>query len=612
MNFGFLIALATVCLAEPERVAGPITVFGKLGTKNDGIRIGQTEKAEILDSRGFRAVGAGSLALGLITTDGVAYKLDDATSAGELLIPIRNEEDWCWICKGVVHTVAVTCQGRAYTWGGRSVLTSPDDRVVPGVRAIPLWDKSKIIQVSCGANHTMLLTETREVLTFGLSSFGRLGLYTTEVISSVQEPAIVEDVRPQNMLGDDTVCFVEAGPGSSFAVTERGDMYVWGMNDKAQLGLGYASEAVRTPTLVATPFRACEVAAGDGFVLAYDVNGEVWGWGGETLSPTLHGTEAARAFYESLKPYERPIMLAAGDHHAVLLLANGSVYATGSNEFGQVGQNSGSDFVEPQRIEYLDSLNVGAVYASNDYTVIHSHVKHPMNCRCARGGRRPTKFGIPGAVPIVTPPLKAQVTQPESVPSENFSPVTPKDLRSRIGGQALPGEVEHAPVRSMHDPLDIHRIESLANNKPTKNEELAPAVARTLYYPEGSNEALAWSSQGMAKGKEQVIFGKHVAGSGYFYGDDSDAEVMPNTGNFRAMPDYSSALTPTLASSQNLDKVFSLSLQDVKRPKGPGDEKMRGAEAVTVRELQDYYRPPSFHGDEDWGFGGKAPSARVQ
>lgn len=489
-------------------------------------------------------------------------------------------------------------------------MTDPDGPIVPGVKPILIWDHSKIIQVSCGANHTLMLTEDRQVLTFGRNTFGRLGIDVSEVVSSVLDPTVVEEIRPGNLIGDDTVCFVEAGEASSFAVTERGDLYVWGANEKAQLGLGFESESVRIPTLVATPFRACEVAAGDGFVLAYDVYGDVWGWGGPYKSPFLHGTNESAAFYENLKRYERPVMLAAGRQHAIMLLGNGSVFGVGANTFGQLGVD-GPNFVSPILIEALSQSKITSVFANADYTVVHSVRKHPMNCACARGGRGPTKFGVPGAVPIPVPQPKPQVTQPKPVPSQDFGPVSPRSLIPSVGGHAMPGEVAETHVRSVENPLEIHRIANLANNNPRKQDELAPSVANVAYYPEDSVEAKVWSAQGVVKGEQQV-FGKHVSDSGYFYGDDPDANVMPASGNVRAMPNFQRPLTPHKpVVPEDLYKVFSLSLQDVKRPAAYGDEQMRRAQSATVKELQDHYQPPEFHqGDDDWGFSGKPPNAK--
>jgi alpha-tubulin suppressor-like RCC1 family protein len=78
---------------------------------------------------------------------------------------------------GGLHTVLLTEDGRIYTFGsgGRGQLGHGDqkDRLIPTL--IISVDLPPIIQISCGSEHTGLLTRTGKVFTFGFGIEGQLG-----------------------------------------------------------------------------------------------------------------------------------------------------------------------------------------------------------------------------------------------------------------------------------------------------------------------------------------------------------------------------------------------------------------------------------------------------
>ncbi|XP_061194504.1 RCC1 domain-containing protein 1-like [Saccostrea echinata] len=85
-----------------------------------------------------------------------------------------------------------------------------------------------VTAVSCGKEHTLLLTSSGTVYSFGGGSRGQLGLGHIE---NREEPCILED------LAGVKISHVEAGGWHSLAVSELGDLYVWGWNESGQLGL---------------------------------------------------------------------------------------------------------------------------------------------------------------------------------------------------------------------------------------------------------------------------------------------------------------------------------------------------------------------------------------
>jgi alpha-tubulin suppressor-like RCC1 family protein len=62
------------------------------------------------------------------------------------------------------------------------------------------------------------------------------------------------------------------------ALDEDGFVWVWGSNDRGQLGTG-DGESRTSPTRLDLAARVVAIDAGGAYSLALDQNGQLWGWG---------------------------------------------------------------------------------------------------------------------------------------------------------------------------------------------------------------------------------------------------------------------------------------------------------------------------------------------
>ncbi|KYB28388.1 regulator of chromosome condensation [Tribolium castaneum] len=95
--------------------------------------------------------------------------------------------------------------------------------------------------ISSAEHHTIALTENGKTYAIGRKDYGRLGLgKDCEDASELTEiPA----------LKDKTVVYVACGSSTSFAVTDKGELYGWGMGTNGQLGNGEEEDCFE-PTYV--------------------------------------------------------------------------------------------------------------------------------------------------------------------------------------------------------------------------------------------------------------------------------------------------------------------------------------------------------------------------
>ena len=83
------------------------------------------------------------------------------------------------IATGAYHCAAVTADGDLYTWGdgfcGQLGLGDKRPQLLPSQVTLGGLEDEVVESVSCGARHTLAVTEDGEVFSFGLGHFGVLG-----------------------------------------------------------------------------------------------------------------------------------------------------------------------------------------------------------------------------------------------------------------------------------------------------------------------------------------------------------------------------------------------------------------------------------------------------
>jgi alpha-tubulin suppressor-like RCC1 family protein len=131
----------------------------------------------------------------------------------------------------------------------------------------------------------------------------------------------------------------------SVGLKADGSLKAWGRNYEGQIGDGtYAYKF--SPTQISTLSNVISVAAGSYHCLALTADGNVYSWGGED-----YGQLGYDRLYEY--PHNKPVMIpnlsniiaiACGSYHSLALKDDGTVWAWGLNDKGQLGDGSTGGF----------------------------------------------------------------------------------------------------------------------------------------------------------------------------------------------------------------------------------------------------------------------------
>lgn len=195
-----------------------------------------------------------------------------------------------YIASGDFHCFAIDQEGKVFAWGlnqfGQCAITDENGELEDGSTigkptvVSALADKD-IVEIVAGEHHTLALTKSGEVLSWGRYDMKEIGISKERLpegsfkdehgnVRSVPIPTKVQF----GAKADNGVKIKTIGVGShhSFAVTDDGVVYAWGFADTYAPGLGPLDEDVAVPTRIvntATKFYDIqEIGAGGQFSIS--------------------------------------------------------------------------------------------------------------------------------------------------------------------------------------------------------------------------------------------------------------------------------------------------------------------------------------------------------
>ena len=181
-----------------------------------------------------------------------------------------------------------TLPGQLYSFGlntfgqlGRmSNLGSETPSPTPGLVTLP-GATGAVVQISAGGSHTLLVTSSGQLYSFGSNFYGQLGSETSSPTHANATASLV--TLPPSASGG--VIAAAAGQSFSLALTASGQLYTFGENQYGQLGLATNAgneSANPNPQLVTLPGGAgpvTQIAAGEAFSLALTSSGRLYAFG---------------------------------------------------------------------------------------------------------------------------------------------------------------------------------------------------------------------------------------------------------------------------------------------------------------------------------------------
>ena len=271
--------------------------------------------------------------LGLMIACATLVSTDSSASATEV--------KYAYLVSGNTHSCGVLNSGSIKCWGSNSLgelglgytsdsVSSPT--LVPGL--------TDVVSLVSGGSHMCARLASGSVKCWGYNYMGQLGLgYTSD---SVSTPTLVPGLI-------DVVSLV-SGNTDTCALLNSGSVKCWGYNYMGQLGLGYTSDSVSTPTLVPGLTDVVSLVSGGSHTCAVLTSGltsgsvKCWGYNymGQLGFGNTRHSPSTPAFGLELTGASSLVL---GGYHSCAVLVSGSVKCWGYNSMGQLGFGYTSDSV---------------------------------------------------------------------------------------------------------------------------------------------------------------------------------------------------------------------------------------------------------------------------
>lgn len=262
--------------------------------------------------------------------------------------------------------------GVGLVWGERcgvsldeetQIANAPSDSKLGQLRARPVSSESlslvllpstlrRIVQVACGYRHTALVTDNRQLYTFGYGECGRLG-HGDE--ASVQTPTAVSFFTSLIESVGATVggiAHVACGREHTMVTLVNGEVYGFGWAEAGRLGTGDTG-CCAFPMKVVALQRIRMTACGREHTLALTLDGDVFAFGAGFGGRLGIGTEADEEFPVRVAGALNGVAVAkidAGECHSAAVSRTGDVYTWGFGSTGALGTGTRENSLEPVKV----------------------------------------------------------------------------------------------------------------------------------------------------------------------------------------------------------------------------------------------------------------------
>lgn len=315
-------------------------------------------------------------------------------------VPIMSGDSWKYAKAGNIHSLAIRSDGTMWSWGnnagarlGASIL--PYIRSPIAVANDQSWNKDKVF--SCGTDSFFAINNDDKLVVFGYNGQGSLGL--GDVIDRSSPVLVNNDSWSDMSSWDHTLAiktngtlwswgevsfgktgnnrffnFVEssspiqvgllsdwskvnAGENHSLAIKTDGTLWSWGRNNYGQLGTGDQTFARSSPVQVGLLSDWSQSFGGRYHSLAIKTDGTIWSWGrndrgqlGLGLSTTNSGIRLSPVQIGSLSSWSK---ISSGNLHCMAIKTDGTLWAWGINDSGQLGLGNTSNRSSPVQVGLL-------------------------------------------------------------------------------------------------------------------------------------------------------------------------------------------------------------------------------------------------------------------
>ncbi|AEC02968.1 fimbrillin family protein [Parasphaerochaeta coccoides] len=281
------------------------------------------------------------------------------------------------IAAGSTHTMILKEDGTLWATG-RNTYGQLGVGATPTQTSAPVQIMTGVKEISAGSTHTMILKENGTLWATGRNNYGQLGVGDTTNRST---PVQVWDSANGSVFMTG-VKAVSAGASHTMILKENGTLWATGRNFYYQLADGTKIDKNIPVQVISMGSDVEAVSAGTYHTMILKKNRELWAVGNNQSGQLGDNTQTTRSSPVQVKASTilNDFMIdveavSIWDYHTIILKKNGTLWATGNNSSGQLGIGATPAQISiPMQVKGADGVgfmtDVASVSTGTSHTMI--------------------------------------------------------------------------------------------------------------------------------------------------------------------------------------------------------------------------------------------------
>ncbi|MBK7958597.1 MAG: hypothetical protein IPK03_11100 [Bacteroidetes bacterium] len=349
------------------KVDGTLWAWGNNGSGRlgDGTTTQRTSPVQIGSSTNRAIVCAGYVHTTGIKTDGTFWAwgenskghLGDGTLVDKSSpTQIGSATNWVYTAIGTNFSLGLRADGGLWTWGHNLFGQLGDGTTADKTSPLQINSLSEWINLSAGNEYSLGLYSDGKLWSWGRNSDGQLGDGT-----NFDRWSPVQIGTANNWIS------VSAGGVHAAAIQANGTLWSWGLNLYGQLGIGSALTSKTSPVQIGSGNNWVSIACGEYHTLGIKSDGTLWAWGRNQVGQLGDSTTGNKISPVKIGNAANWVSVAAGNDHSVALKSDGTLWTWGRNDMGQLGDSTNTNSIVPKQIGTAN--NWSSIFADQFHTL---------------------------------------------------------------------------------------------------------------------------------------------------------------------------------------------------------------------------------------------------
>lgn len=276
-------------------------------------------------------------------------------------VQVGTATNWKQIAPTEFFTVALKTDNTIWGWG-------QNDGYQMG-NGICCSNQLTPIQISTNTDWKMVGTSNARSA-FALKDNGTIWCWGSNIAGLLGDNLLSERPIPTQHNADTEWNTISVGAYHILALKTNGSLWAWGGGDSGETGDGLPVNYNRyIPRQIGIANNWKTMAAGERFSMGIKTDGTLWAWGKNDVGQLGDGTTTNQPLPVQIGTATNWDSVASGYQHTVALKTDGSLWTWGTNEVGQLGNGTTTAVVAPTNVTIA-----GCVLATTDFVSLAANI----------------------------------------------------------------------------------------------------------------------------------------------------------------------------------------------------------------------------------------------